>query len=570
MTPTKSWLRVLAAVPAVALLAIFLAADGRQQKPPAKAQKPEEVPAQYKKWVDEEVLYIISDNERDVFKSLRTDEEREGFIRTFWKRRDPTPETPVNEFREEHYRRLEWASKRYFEGKAGWRTDRGRVYIMFGPPDFFETNPGGGRGFLFDPSGPTAEFPSEVWTYRSIPGLKERIGRVDFIFVNYYNSGSYQLTTNPALANALRNVSMPARDIGYRETKDEAYPGEKDKDMMFNPLEQLAMLAELSKSRGEVLEEMERSERLRKLRGVVDANESLAALPFIDQESFLKGPENAVSIPLSIEVAGRDVQFQEAGDRYRGLINFYIEVKDLNQTVYQISDRLEMNLKEETYRRRTSDAYQYKHRLELKPGEYFFHLVVWDELSSNVGYKDKRVTVPAFPAEGLCLSDVILAKSVQVVEPPKESVVVESKDIPALQALEKGNLKVPDKLEIARKQGDPFIFGNLMIGPNPSAVYKPGEELVFFYQVYNPVFDPAQNTAGLLIEHQVWRGDRMIATIDGPQEARIPAEQKSSFINSGARYTLAGFEPGQYTLLVTVKDLVSGQAVEKRLDFTVR
>src|SRR4030042_4277 len=91
------------------------------------------------------------------------------------------PATPVNEFREEHYRRLEWASKRYFEGKAGWRTDRGRVYIMFGPPDFFETNPGGGRGFLFDPSGPTADYPSEVWTYRSIPGLYELIGRIDLI-----------------------------------------------------------------------------------------------------------------------------------------------------------------------------------------------------------------------------------------------------------------------------------------------------------------------------------------------------------------------------------------------------
>jgi GWxTD domain-containing protein len=570
MPMTKACLRLLSFFPAAVLLTAYLSGAGVQQKPPAKDKKPDEITAQYKKWVDEEVLYIISDNEREVFKSLRTDEEREGFIRTFWRRRDPTPETPVNEFREEHYRRLEWASKRYFEGKAGWRTDRGRVYIMFGPPDFFETNPGGGRGFLFDPSGPTAEFPSEVWTYRYIPGLKERIGRIDFIFVNTYNSGSYELTTNPALANALRNVSLPARDVGYRETRDEAYPGEKDRDMMVNPLEQLALLAELSKSRGEVLEEMERSERLRRLRGVVDANESLAALPFVDQESFLKGPENIVSIPLSIEVAGKDVQFQESGDRYRGLLNFYIEVKDLNQTVCQISDRLEMNLKEETYRRRMADAYQYKHRLELKPGEYFFHLVVWDELSSNVGYKDKRITVPAFPADGLCLSDVILAKSVQVVEVPKESVVVESKDIPALQALEKSNLKVPDKLEITRRQGDPFTFGNLMIGPNPSAVYKPDEELVFFYQVYHPVYDPALNTAGLLIEHQIWKGDRMIATIDGPQEARIPAEQKSSFVNSGARYTLSGFEPGQYTLRVMVKDLVSGQAIEKRLDFIVK
>jgi GWxTD domain-containing protein len=555
---------------AVVTMAVFLPGAGSRQKPPSQKEKPAEMPAQYKKWVDEEVLYIISDNERDVFKSLRTDDEREGFIRTFWKRRDPTPETPVNEFREEHYRRIEWVNQRYFEGKAGWRTDRGRTYIMFGPPDFFETNPGGGRGFLFDPSGPTAEFPSEVWTYRYIPGLRERIGRIDLIFVNYYNSGVYQLTTNPALANALRNVSMTARNVGYEGTQGEAYPGAKDKDLAVNPLEQLTMLADLSKSRGEVLEEMERSDRLRKLQGYVNANESLAALPFIDQESFFKGAQNTTSIPLTIEVAGKDVLFQEAGDRYRGLINFYIEVKDQSQTVYQISDRLEMNLKEGTYKRRPADTYQYKHRLELQPGDYFFHLVVWDELSSNVGYKDKRITVPAFPEEGLCLSDVIMAKSVRVVEIPKESVVVESKDIPALQALEKGSLKVPDKLEITRRQGDPFTFGNLEIGPNPAAVYRPDEELVFFYQIYNPAFDPAQNKAGLLIEHQIWKGDKMIASIDGPQETSIPAEQKSSFINSGARYTLSAFEAGQYTLVITVKDVVSGRAGEKRVEFTVR
>ena len=555
---------------AVVALVVCLPAAGVQQKPPSKNEKPAEIPAQYKKWVDEEALYIISDNERDVFKSLRTDDEREGFIRTFWRRRDPSPETPLNEFREEHYRRLEWANRHYFEGKAGWRTDRGRAYIMFGPPDFFETNPGGGRGFLFDPSGPTAEFPSEVWTYRSIPGLKERIGRIDLIFVNYYNSGSYQLTTNPALANALRNVSMPARDVGYAEARKEAYPGEKDRDMAFNPLEQLTLLAELTKSRGEVLEETERSERLRRLRGIVDANESLTALPFVDQESFLKGPENIISVPISIEVAGKDVQFKEAGDRYRGLVSFYFEVKDQSQTVYQISDRLEMNLREETYKRRLADSYQYKHRLELRPGDYFLHVVVWDELSNNVGYLDKRMTVPSFPEDGLCLSDVILARTVRVVDAPKETVVVESKDIPALQAFEKANLKVPDKLEITRRQGDPFTFGNLEIGPNPSSIYKPDEELVFFYQIYNLVFNPGQGRAAVLVEHEIWKGDQLIATIDKPQEASIPADQKASYLNSGARYTLSRFEAGQYTLVIKVKDIIADKIIEKRVDFTVR
>ncbi len=470
----------------------FLLGSEPQQKPQTEAGKTVELPAKYKKWLEEEVIYIISDNERAVFKNLRNDEEREGFIKIFWKRRDPTPETPVNEFREEHYRRLEYANRNYFEGKAGWRSDRGRTYIMFGPPDFFETNPGGGRGFLFDPSGPTAEFPSEVWTYRSIPGVKDRFGRIELIFVNYYNSGSYQLTTDPALANALRNVSMPARNVGYEADKNAAVPGQNDQNMAVNPLEQLALLSELTKSRGEVLEEMERSERLRKLRGIVEANESLTAMPFIAQESFLQGGEDLTSIPISIEIAGKDVVFKKAGDRYRGMVNFYIEVKDQTKTVYQSSDRLEMNLKEETYNRRLSDSYQYKHRLELKPGEYFFHIVVWDEASSNVGYQDKKVTVPPYSKAEFCLSDVILGRSVKVVEAKKEPVVVKSSDIPALKALERTKLKVPQKVEINKLPGDPFTFGNLEIGPNPSSIYKPNEELVFFYQIYNPVFDPVQ------------------------------------------------------------------------------
>ncbi len=168
------------------------AAAHRAPAPSRKRRRPSKRPAlseKYKKWLDEEVVYIISENERDVFRSLRTDAERENFIKMFWKRRDPTPETPINEFREEHYRRIAFANDTYFEGKAGWRSDRGRVYIMFGPPDFFETNPGGGRGFLLGTNAPTAEFPSEVWTYREIPGLKLQESRVDFTFVNYYAAG---------------------------------------------------------------------------------------------------------------------------------------------------------------------------------------------------------------------------------------------------------------------------------------------------------------------------------------------------------------------------------------------
>ena len=520
------------------------------------------------------MIYIISEDEKEVFKSLRTDEERENFINLFWKRRDPTPETPFNEFREEHYRRIAYVNEHYFEGRVGWRTDRGRVYIMFGPPDFLESNPGGGRGFIFGPQAPTAEFPAEVWVYRQIPGLKARIGRIEFTFVNYYNAGSYQLADNPGLANALRNVSLPARYTGYddfpKDTRSSEASAARARQMSENPLEQLTLLAELSKSRGEVLEDLERSTRLRKLRGIVEAKASLNQLTFVAKENYLLGTGSLTYIPISIEVAAKDLGFNKVEDRYRGMVNFYIEVKNEKGTVFQTSDRLEMNLKKETYERRLSDYYQYKNSLSLSPGPYFLHVVVWDEFNGNVGYTDRKIEVPGFSDKEFSLSGIILARDIRVVEPKKEEVVVERKDISALESLEKTEIKVPEKIKLEKIEVGPFTFGNLEINPNALGEYTKDSELVFFYQIYNPTFNEAERMARLLIEHEIWRAGKLITIIDQPQEAQIPIEQKTAGLNSGARFVLAEFTPGKYTLVVRVKDIFSGKTIENKIDFQLK
>ena len=107
-----------------------------------KLRKELETP--YRKWLNEDVAYIITDEERAAFKRLHTDEEREQFIEQFWLRRDPTPDTAENEFKEEHYRRIAYANERYASGIPGWKSDRGRIYITFGPPDEIESHPSGG------------------------------------------------------------------------------------------------------------------------------------------------------------------------------------------------------------------------------------------------------------------------------------------------------------------------------------------------------------------------------------------------------------------------------------------
>lgn len=553
-------------MPLLAALTLVLSVHSFSHALSPSAEK-NELSEKHKKWLDEEVVYIISKNEKSVFKSFTTDEQREEFIKKFWERRDPTPNTPFNEFKEEHYRRIEYVNQRYFEGTAGWRTDRGRVYIMFGPPDFFETNPGGGRGFLFGVSGPTAEFPAEVWTYRYIPGLKMRQTRIDFTFVNYYNSGKYQLVSNPALANALRNTSIEgSRDVGY-ESHDVLVPGSTDKNLMVNPLEQLSMMAELTKSRGEAFEEMERSARLRKLKGVVDTRESLYQMPFEMNQAYLMGENSTTKVPISVEISGKDVAFNKDGDRYKGAVNFHVEVKDSEKTIYQSSERLEMNLMEQTYQQRLRDTYQYKHSLNLLPGEYWLHLVVWDESDNKVGHVDKKISVPEIFKDKFNLSDIILARSLNIRQKEKPK-TVDSKDIQVLEELAQSGLKVPYQVAIEKKREVPFTFGNIVIEPNTTGEYSTNQEFIFFYQVYGAKYSQEAGKSKVKIVHQIEKNGTVVATIDKPQEVHLL--DKGAVIDGGARYNLANLGPGMYTVVARVTDLVSGKTLEKRADFKIK
>src|SRR3984893_13593751 len=144
----------------------------KDDKPQNKAKNlkklQKELDTPYKKWLQEEVPYIISDEERAAFLQLQTNEEREQFIEAFWQRRDPTPDTVENEFKEEHYRRIAYANERFASGIPGWRTDRGRIYIIWGKPDEIESHPTGGNYErpASEGGGQTETYAFEAWRYR--------------------------------------------------------------------------------------------------------------------------------------------------------------------------------------------------------------------------------------------------------------------------------------------------------------------------------------------------------------------------------------------------------------------
>src|SRR6202044_1707042 len=183
-----------------------------------------ELKGPYKRWVDEDVRWIITDQELKAFKSLSNDEERDNFIEQFWQRRNPDPDSPENEFREENYRRIAYANEHYAAGKPGWKTDRGHMYIAYGKPDSIDSHPSGGsyERPMEEGGGETSTFPFEVWHYRYIEGIGENI---DLEFVDTCQCGDYHYTIDRSEKDALKYVP----GAGLTQYEEMNHKGKEDR-----------------------------------------------------------------------------------------------------------------------------------------------------------------------------------------------------------------------------------------------------------------------------------------------------------------------------------------------------
>ena len=159
----------------------------------------------YKTWLDQDVRWIITDTEAQAFKALTNDEERDQFIENFWQRRNPSPDSPDNEYKDEVYARIQYANEHFAAGKPGWMTDRGHIYIAYGKPDDIDSHPSGGEYErpMDEGGGSTATFPFEVWHYRYIEGVGENI---DLEFVDTCQCGDYHYTFDRSEKDALLHV----------------------------------------------------------------------------------------------------------------------------------------------------------------------------------------------------------------------------------------------------------------------------------------------------------------------------------------------------------------------------
>ena len=493
-----------------------------------------------RKWLDEDVSYIITNEERAAFKALKTDEEREQFIEQFWLRRDPTPDTVDNEFKEEHYARIAYANERFASGIPGWKTDRGRIYIIYGKADEIESHPSGGTidRPIEEGGGTTSTFPFEIWRYRYIEGIGNE---VLLEFVDPSMSGEYRMTIDPSEKDALLHVP------GAGLTFDEQFFGRDKADRIsgltnstngsalgntsrMNPFDRLQLYANIFKP-PEI--------KFKDLEAIVTTKLSYNLLPFRFRTDFVRVTEDSVLTPITMLLQNKDLAFQEQQGIHRAMIHVYGKITGVNGRVAPggvFEDTISQDIPDALFKQLLEGAAIHQKIIPLRPGLYKLDLVLKDINSGNVGTVSQRLQVPRFPDDKLQLSSLILADLVENLPPSQ---------------IGSGS----------------FILGSNKVRPNVNDDFRHDKNLNLWFQVYNLKLDEETKKPSATVETLITKSGR---------EVKRDVEQASELSNAAAQMTLSkslslkDFEPGEYSVQIKVTDNLTKDVIASAEKFTVR
>ena len=510
----------------LACFAFTLTSDPQKQDQSKLRQ--EERTDYYKKWIEQDVKYIITDEEKAVFQKLTTEEERENFVESFWKNRDPDERTPTNEFQEEHYRRIAYANEHFTSGIPGWMTDRGRIFIIHGKPDEIEAHPSGGQYQrpYHEGGGSTATFPFEIWWYRHLPGVGDD---VELQFVDQSGSGEYKLTTDPEEKDALLHVpGAGLKDdeiFGFRRKEDRAYfnPGNRDLEQRRakdNPFE-----------RYEIYSKVQRAPEIRykDLREAVSVAVSYDQLSFQLRQDFVRLNDRQILVPLTLEVENKQLTFKEENGVRNGKLAIYGVVKNLsNRFVLEFDDDLLTSAKPDQLALSTQGRSIYQKVIALDQGtRYRLDLVVKDLNSGRVGIRTLAIAPSPIEPHKLSTSSLILSDHAERLP------------------------RIPERSEM-------FVLGDVKIRPSLSHRFAAGKPLAAYLQLYNTVLDQSSLSPALSVLYRITREEKTVL------EWREESGESIEFFGSGRIVLLKSLrtnllEPGRYTLTVEAKDLISSQ-----------
>ena len=513
--------------------------DKERRKREDKLRKELETP--YRKWLTEDVGYIITDEERTAFKRMTTDDERQNFIEGFWLRRDPTPDTAENEFKEEHYRRIAYANERYASGIPGWKTDRGRIYITFGPPAEIESHPSGGsyeRPYE-EGGGTTSTYPFEKWRYRWIEGIGTDI---NIEFVDPTMTGEYRMTMDPSEKDAL--MMVPGAGLTMMEqmglsSKTDRFSrtdgtrlgtGNSPMSSKMNQFERLQQFANLQKP-PEI--------KFKDLEAQVNSTIKFNLLPMKTRADYIRMTNSTVLANLTLQFDKHDLQFGQKDGVSKAVVNIYARITSMSRRVVNVfEDVVTIEVPTELLGEAVKGSSLYQKSVPLPPGKYRLNVVAKDIIGGTLNNYEMALDVPHYDDEKLASSTIILADLIE---------------------------KVPTK-SIGTGQ---FVIGTSKVRPRLNETFKRDEKLGLYMQLYN--FGPDEKTQkpNASIDYEVVKNSNNQKVFEFSEEVAKIDSASSNQTTVEKILPLKNLEPGQYTLKMKVTDRNRNQTLTPSASFTV-
>jgi GWxTD domain-containing protein len=514
--------------------------EKQKKKQEEKLRKELETP--YRKWLNEDVAYIITDEERKAFKRLSTDDERENFIEAFWLRRDPTPDSEENEFKEEHYRRIAYANERFASGIPGWKTDRGRIYIVYGPPDEVDDHSSGGTYDrpIEEGGGTTSTFPFVDWTYRYIEGVGTN---VKIEFVDPTMSGEFRMTMDPSEKDALTYVpgagltlyeQMGLADQSQRFTRTDGTTlgtGNQPLPASMDEFERLAQFSNLQKAP---------QVKFKDLQAVVSSSIRYNNLPFKARADYIKITDSTILTTVTIEFLRRDLQFKQKENVSTATVNIFGRITSITgKVVNTFEDPVTIEVPADMLQKALDGVSIYQKEIPLAPGMYRLNIVCKDTVGGNMTTYPMALNVPHFDDEKLASSSLILADLIE---------------------------KVPTK-SIGTGQ---FVIGDTKVRPRLNDTFERAEKLGIYTQFYN--FSPDEKTKkpNGSIEYDITKSGAKDPVLHYIEELNTIPGASSQQVTVEKLLPLQSLEPGQYTLKMKVTDNNNNQVLTPSANFTVK
>lgn len=505
-----------------------------------------ELQGPFRRWLREDVKYIITGDERKAFAQLNTDEERESFIEQFWLRRDPTPDSVENEYKEEHYRRIAYANQHYASGIQGWRTDRGRIYIAHGPPDEIESHPSGGsyqRPYQ-EGGGTTSTYPFEIWRYRYLEGVGPGTD-ILLEFVDPTMTGEYRLTMDPSEKDAL--LYVPGAGLTMSEsmglsTKADRFsrtdgtrmgtPMGGQQSIRYNQFERLQLYADIHKPP---------PVKFRDLESVVDSTIEYNTLPFLLDISYVKITDSSVLTGITVQIDNKDLVFAEKDGLHEAVVNIFGRITTMTRRVQtHFEDTVTIQTTPERLESEAARSSIYNKPLPLKPGVYRLNIVVKDIVGETLGTSRIALRVPKFDNETFEVSTLILADKIERV--PTRSLGVGQ-----------------------------FVLGSSKVRPRITHEFKREERMGIYLEVYNFREDEETRRPKGEVTYQ-------IAAADAPDDLLLDFTEQVSDIRGASPdqvvieklLPLKTLDPGKYKLTLRVTDAVRGETLAPTMAFQIK